>query len=175
MAMMNGPNIPGAILVQGKKVCMLQGFTFNQDVDRVWEKRHEYWQDNKGTWVLWANFSGRFSQKVFSQQVKSTQHSQEGRGELYSREDSKCRKPGNMALERGPWPLGGRGPESLLFDQQSRKQEAVLLMLLPQAIDFATCRAGFVADWQLVLTTRSYSSLHTWRVQQISEVMSAKI
>lgn len=43
-------------------------------------------------------------------------------------------------------------------------QEVVLLMLLPPATDFATCRAGFVADWQLFLTTRSYSSLHAWRV-----------
>lgn len=43
-------------------------------------------------------------------------------------------------------------------------QEVVLIMLLPQAIHFATCRAGFVADCQLVLTTRSYSSLHAWRM-----------
>lgn len=32
----------------GRKACTLQGFTFKQDVDRVWEKRHECRLDNKG-------------------------------------------------------------------------------------------------------------------------------
>lgn len=39
----------------------------------------------------------------------------------------------------------GRGSDSLLFGLPL--QDVVLLVLLPQAIHFATCRAGFVADW----------------------------
>lgn len=46
-----------------------------------------------------------------------------------------------MALEQ----IHGRGPDSLLIGLQLR--EVVLLVLLLQAIHFATCRAGFVADW----------------------------
>lgn len=94
--------------------------------------------------------------------MKTTQHWGEGRGELYSREDSRCRKAGKMELERGPRPMGWvQIPCSFA---RSALQKVVLLMQLPQVIHFATCRAGFVADCQLVLTTRSYSSLHAWRV-----------
>lgn len=38
--------------------------------------------------------------------MKTTQHWREGRGELYSREDSRCRKAGKTELERGPRPMG---------------------------------------------------------------------